>query len=53
MHFFYHNCSIVQLEVREGDSKRSSFIVENSFGYPGFVVIPDEFVIALSNSVKN
>ena len=37
---FYHNCSIVQLEVREGDSKRSSFIVENSFGYPGFPCYP-------------
>ena len=29
----YHNCTIVQLEVRDGDSPRSSFIVENCFGY--------------------
>ena len=30
-------------EVRDGDTLRSSFIVENSFCYPGFLVIPDEF----------
>ena len=44
---FNHNCSLVQLEVRHGDSTRGSFIVENSFYYPRFfvvvVVIPDEF----------
>ena len=34
--FFNHNCSVVQLEVTDGDSTRSSFIVENSFQYPGF-----------------
>jgi hypothetical protein len=31
---FYHNCSVVQLEVRHDDSPRGSFIVENSFCYP-------------------
>ena len=40
---FYHNCSIVQLEIRHGDSRRDSFIVENSFCILGFVLIPDEF----------
>jgi len=40
---FYHICSVVQLEVRHGDSIRGSFIVENSFCYPRFFVIPDEF----------
>jgi hypothetical protein len=40
---FYHNCSVVQFEVRDGDSPRSSFIAENSFCYPGIFVIPDEF----------
>ena len=29
-------------EVRDGDTLRSSFIVENSFCYPGFFVIPGE-----------
>ena len=40
---FDHNCSVVQLEARHGDSTRGSFIVENSFCYPRFFVIPDEF----------
>jgi hypothetical protein len=40
---FYHNCSVVELEVRDGDSPRGSFIVEKSFGYLRFFVIPDEF----------
>jgi hypothetical protein len=40
---FYHSCSVVQLEVRDGDSPRRSFIVENWFPYPGFFVTPDEF----------
>jgi hypothetical protein len=40
---WYHNCSTVQLEVRDGDSLRSSFIVENSFHYLSFFVIPNEF----------
>jgi hypothetical protein len=40
---FYHNCSVVQLEVRQGDSTRGSFIVENVFAILGFFAIPDEF----------
>ena len=40
---FYHYCSVVQLEVRDGDSTRGSFIVENSFQYHRSFVIPDEF----------
>jgi hypothetical protein len=40
---FYHNCSVAQLEVRDGDSTRVSFIVENSFCCPRFFDIPDEF----------
>jgi hypothetical protein len=40
---FYHNCSIVQLEVRHGDSTRGSFILENSYCCPRYFVIPDEF----------
>jgi hypothetical protein len=39
---FYHYCSVIQLEVRDNDAI-SSFIIENSFTYPGFFVIPDEF----------
>jgi hypothetical protein len=36
---FYHNCFVIQLEVRHVDSSRSSSIVENSFCYPGIFVI--------------
>jgi hypothetical protein len=32
---FYHSCSVVQLEVKDEDSTRGSFVVENSFFYPG------------------
>jgi hypothetical protein len=39
---FYHYCSVVQLEVRDDESPRSSFIVENCFRYPEFLVIPEE-----------
>jgi hypothetical protein len=44
---FYHYCSVIQFDIRDGDSSRRSFIVENSFSYPGIFVIPNEF--ALSN----
>ena len=40
---FYHDCSVVHLEVTDGDSTRGSFIVEISFYYPSFFVILDEF----------
>ena len=40
---FYHNCSVVQLNVRHGDSTRGSLIVENSFCYPRFFIFPGEF----------
>jgi hypothetical protein len=40
---FYYNCSIVQLEVRDGDSNRGCYIVEIVFAILGFFVIPDEF----------
>ena len=40
---FYHNCSVVQFEVRHGDSTSGSFIIESSFFYPRFFDISDEF----------
>jgi len=40
LHSFYDYCSVILLEVRDGDSPRSSFIVEYSFCYPGFFVTP-------------
>jgi hypothetical protein len=63
---FYHNCSVVQLEVSHGVSPRSSFIIENSFCYPSFLFLfffvcflflfllfQMNLQIAFSNSVKN
>jgi hypothetical protein len=35
--------SVLQLEVRDDDSPKISSIIENSFHYPGFFVIQDEF----------
>jgi hypothetical protein len=50
---FYHNCFVVQLEVRHGDSTRGSFIAENKFCYPMFLLFQMNLHIALSNTVKN
>ena len=35
---FYDYCSVVQLEVGDSDTSRSSFIVQDSFSYLGFLV---------------
>jgi hypothetical protein len=43
MQFFSHNCSVVLLEFRDGDSTCCYFILENSFQCPRIFVIPDEF----------
>ena len=40
---FYQNSSVVQLEIMHGESTRGSFIIEKSFCYPRFFVVPDEF----------
>jgi hypothetical protein len=36
---FNHHCSLIQLEVRDDNFLRSSFIVENSFHYPVFLFL--------------
>ena len=40
---FYHDCSVVKLEVRDGDSPSHSFIVKNCFHCSCFLAFPDEF----------
>ena len=50
---FYQNCSVVQLEIRHGNSTIVSFIFENSFCSLSFLVIQMNMQIDLSNSVKN
>ena len=37
---FQNYGSIIELEVRDGDASRRSFIVKSCFGYPGFLVFP-------------
>jgi hypothetical protein len=49
----YHYCSVVELDVRDGDFSRSYLILKNSFCYPGFLIIPNEFENVLSISEKN
>jgi hypothetical protein len=50
---FYHNCSVIQLEIRNGDSTKVSFIAENSFCYSSPLVFQMNLQIGLSNSMKN
>ena len=51
---FYHCFSVIQLKVKDGDSPRSSFIVENSFQCPElFLLFQSNLRLALSNSMKN
>ena len=52
-HVLFHlYCSVVQLEVRHGDSSRSSFIVQECLGYPVWVLFVCLLRIALSRSAK-
>ena len=41
--WFYLYCSVVLLDVRDGDSPRSFLIIENSLHYHGFFVMPAKF----------
>ena len=50
---FYHYCSVIQHDVRDGDFPRSFFIVENSFQYPRFLLFQMNLHIILSKSINN
>jgi hypothetical protein len=57
---FYHSCSVVQLEVRDGDFPQKFFIVKNCLSCPGFFVclfvclfFHVKLRIAISMSVNN
>jgi hypothetical protein len=41
-HHFYYYGSVVQLEISDGDTFRSSFIVHDCFSYPEFFVLSYE-----------
>jgi hypothetical protein len=37
-----YSCSVVDLEVRHGNTATHSFIVQDCFSYPGFLIFPSE-----------
>ena len=39
---FQYCSSVIEFDVRDGDTSRSSFIVQDCFGYRGFFVFPYE-----------
>jgi hypothetical protein len=50
---FYHNCSVVQLEVRHGDSPEVLLLLRRLFAILGFLLFQMNLQIALSDSVKS
>jgi len=50
---FYHDHPLIQIEVRDGDSPRSTLTVENSFHSPGFLFFQVNLRTDFSISVKN
>jgi hypothetical protein len=51
--WFYHYCSVVQLEVRNDDTSRSSFTTQDYCRYLGVLFSHMRLKIALWRSVKN
>jgi hypothetical protein len=49
--FLNHHLSVTQLEIRDGDSSQSSFIVQDYLVYTGFF-FHMKLTIALSGSIK-
>ena len=49
---FYHNCSVVQLEVRHGDSTEVLLLLRIVFAILGILFLHMNLQIALSNSLK-
>ena len=50
---FYHCCSVVNVKVKDGDSRRSSLIVENIFDILDILWVQVNWRISLSIFVKN
>lgn len=51
--WFYYYTSVVQFEIRDGDTYSSSCTIQDSFSYPGFPVFSYEAeFLFLSSSVK-
>ena len=39
---FHYSSSVIELDVRDGEASRSSFNMQDCFGYPGFFVFSIE-----------
>ena len=50
---FQYCSSVVEFEVRDCDASKSSFIVQDCFGYPGFWLFHIKLSIILSPTSKN
>ena len=54
---FYYCSSVIELDVRDGDASGSSCIIQDCFGYPGFLFLflffHMKLMIVLSRSLKN
>jgi hypothetical protein len=50
---FYHHCSVVKLEIRDGDSPIRSFIVKYYLCYSGFFAFQMNLRIPLPMYLKN
>ena len=50
---FYNCSSMIEFDVKDGDASRSSFIVQDCFGYHGLFVFPLEGYIVHWRSVQN
>jgi hypothetical protein len=48
---FYHYCSLIDLEIRDGDSPKSAFIVENYFALMDFLLFHMKLKIAPSTQM--
>jgi hypothetical protein len=51
-HSFNHYCSVIHLEIGDGDSSGSCFIVQDCFGNPTCFIFYMKLRIVLSRSVK-
>ena len=51
--YFQYCSSVVEFEVRDCDASSDSFIVQDCFGYPGFLLFHVKLSVILTRSVKN
>ena len=50
----FHYCRfVIELDVMDGVASRSSFTIQDCFGYPGFLFLHMKLIIVPSRSVKN